>query len=82
MRVKVVRKAQKTFPTSDKSFGVMQSFPNPIPAEESDPFLMCDHFGPSPSKGKVCCGVVDCMLACMGCHITCSATATNEFFGL
>lgn len=30
----------------------MQAFPAGIPAEESDPFLMCDYFGPSKSNGE------------------------------
>jgi hypothetical protein len=41
--------AVTTFPTGDKSFAVQQGFPQPISAEEADPFLMCDHFVRAPS---------------------------------
>ncbi|KAL3896494.1 MAG: hypothetical protein SGCHY_004040 [Lobulomycetales sp.] len=47
MKVLRVAKARVTYPTGDKSFAVMQAFPAGIPAVEADPFLMCDHFGPS-----------------------------------
>ena len=30
----------------------MQAFPAAISAEEADPFLMCDHFGPTVSEGN------------------------------
>jgi hypothetical protein len=40
-----------TYPTGNKSFSVMQAFPAAISEEESDPFLMCDHFGPTVSRG-------------------------------
>lgn len=51
MPVIAVRKAQVAHPTGDPNFSVMQGFPKPFSAEESDPFLMCDVFGPTPSKG-------------------------------
>ena len=35
-----------------KDFAVMQPFPAAISAEEADPFLMCDLFGPTVSAGK------------------------------
>jgi redox-sensitive bicupin YhaK (pirin superfamily) len=44
-------RTKKVFPTGDPTFSVMQSFPSAISAEEADPFLMCDHFGPTPSTG-------------------------------
>jgi len=52
MRVLSFNKAQVTFPTGDPSFSVMQSFPAVVSAEDADPFLMCDHFGPTLSTGK------------------------------
>ena len=52
MRVLSLLKAQITFPTGDKSFSVMQSFPAVVSAEDADPFLMCAHFGPTLSTGK------------------------------
>ena len=44
MRVLKCMPAATTYPTGDKSFAVKQGFPDPISAEEADPFLMCDHF--------------------------------------
>ena len=35
------------------AYKVMQAFPAGFTAEESDPFLMMDHFGPKLSKGKI-----------------------------
>lgn len=49
MQVCAVRSTQVSYPTGNKAFAVQQSFPNPITVEESDPFLMCDHFGPVKS---------------------------------
>lgn len=46
-----VAKAQVTFPTGNKDFSVLQAFPAAISAEEADPFLMADYFGPTASKG-------------------------------
>jgi len=44
--------AQKTYPTGDKSFAVMQAFPAPFRSESDvSPFLMLDHFGPMKSPG-------------------------------
>ena len=51
MRILSIKKAQVTHPTGDPNFSVMQAFPAAISAEEADPFLMCDHFGPSLSNG-------------------------------
>src|SRR3989338_2516513 len=51
MSVLRIGHAKKTYPTGDPRFSVMQAFPAAIPATESDPFLMCDHFGPTISKG-------------------------------
>ncbi len=53
MSVLGVRSAQTTYPTGDPNFSVLQSFPSGFTAEEADPFLMCDEFGPIVSKGKV-----------------------------
>lgn len=51
MSALAVRIAKKTYPTGDKNFSVMQAFPAGFTAEEADPFLMCDFFGPSISTG-------------------------------
>ena len=51
MAVALMGRAQKTHPTGDPKFSVMQAFPATVAAAESDPFLMCDHFGPTLSKG-------------------------------
>eukprot|EP00808_Paulinella_micropora_P000475 g60663.t1 len=48
-----VRAAGKTYPTGNKNFAVMQPWPHAFSAEEADPFLMCDEFGPTLSKGLV-----------------------------
>jgi hypothetical protein len=47
----VVRPAHITYPTGSKSFSVLQAFPAAFSAEEADPFLMCDAFGPVASRG-------------------------------
>lgn len=39
--------------SGDPNFSVMQAFPAGISAEDADPFLMCDHFGPKISTGPV-----------------------------
>lgn len=52
MRVLGVRTAKTTYPTGNPNFSVKQSFPAGFDEVESDPFLMCDFFGPSVSKGK------------------------------
>ena len=51
MNVLAVRHCKLTYPTGNKSFSVMQAFPGAFSTEESDPFLMCDIFGPKPSAG-------------------------------
>jgi redox-sensitive bicupin YhaK (pirin superfamily) len=51
MGIRYVRSAQTTHPTGDPSFAVEQSMPSAVPERECDPFLMCDEFGPTPSKG-------------------------------
>eukprot|EP01065_Artemidia_motanka_P016110 TRINITY_DN1984_c0_g1_i2.p1 TRINITY_DN1984_c0_g1~~TRINITY_DN1984_c0_g1_i2.p1 ORF type:complete len:332 (+),score=100.98 TRINITY_DN1984_c0_g1_i2:60-998(+) len=53
MAVKFVEAAQKTMPTGNPKFVVDQSIPGRRSAEECDPFLMCDHFGPTPSPAPV-----------------------------
>jgi hypothetical protein len=50
MRVLKSLSAVTTYPTGSKSFAVQQGFPQPISAEEADPFLMCDHFVRSPHQ--------------------------------
>ena len=52
MAVLAVRQARVAFPTGDKNFKVLQAFPAAFTAEEADPFLMCDEFGPTASPGK------------------------------
>ena len=51
MRILAIRSAEIAHPTGDPNFAVNQAFPRPFTAEESDPFLMCDVFGPTVSKG-------------------------------
>ena len=43
MHVQRVLRAGKTHPFGDERT-VNQAFPSAIPAEQADPFLMCDHF--------------------------------------
>jgi len=50
--VKSIRKAEITYPTGDPKFSVLQAFPAAFSAEESDPLLMLDHFGPTISPGS------------------------------
>lgn len=51
MRVIALRQASLTYPTGRKTFSVMQAFPAGLTAEEADPFLMLDFFGPTKSAG-------------------------------
>jgi len=51
MPVKYVRAAKAANPTGDPNFTVQQCMPGAIPEAECDPFLMCDEFGPTVSKG-------------------------------
>ena len=51
MAIIAIRASKKTFPTGDNKFSVMQAFPAGFSAEEADPFLMCDYFGPVKSHG-------------------------------
>ena len=48
-----VRAAGVTYPSGDPNFSVLQAFPNAFSSKESDPFLMCDDFGPEVSKGRI-----------------------------
>ena len=50
MPIRLIRDAQTAYPTGDPSFAVKQSFPSVVGERDSDPFLMCDEFGPTPSK--------------------------------
>jgi len=52
MNILKATKARKTFPTGNPNFSVMQAFPAGLNEYEVDPFLMCDYFGPSASKGQ------------------------------
>lgn len=52
MKVLGIGKAKKTYPTGNPNFAVMQAFPAAFPAEQTDPMLMCDYFGPVESKGS------------------------------
>ena len=52
LKVVAVRKTKKALPTGDPKFSVNQAFPAAFDEFESDPFLMCDHWGPVRSKGK------------------------------
>lgn len=56
MPVRYVRNAPTAHPTGDPNFAVKQCMPGAIPEDESDPFLMCDEFGPTASNH---CGGVD-----------------------
>lgn len=51
MRINTVKTAKITYPTGDPKFSVFQAFPAGLNEIEADPFLMCDQFGPSLSKG-------------------------------
>lgn len=53
MKILEWQMARKTFPTGDPKFAVMQAFPAGISEEDADPFLMCDFFGPTKSKGRI-----------------------------
>jgi len=52
MPIMDVRKSRKTYPTGDPSFAVMQAFPSAFTPEQSDPFLMCDVYGPNGADRK------------------------------
>lgn len=52
MRCIEVLAAQTAHPTGDPKFAVQQPFPAAISAEQADPFLMCDEFGPTVSTGR------------------------------
>jgi len=51
MPVRFVKDAKTAHPTGDPSFAVKQCMPGAVTENDSDPFLMCDEFGPTPSKG-------------------------------
>ena len=50
--VLAVRKSEVAYPTGRKDFAVMQPFPSAVSTAESDPYLMCDLFGPTRSSGE------------------------------
>jgi hypothetical protein len=60
MPVLGVRQSKVTHPTGDPKFAVLQAFPAGFSAEEADPFLMCDEFGPMTSTGTVQVGCLIC----------------------
>lgn len=51
MEVIAVRPARTAMPTGDPSFVVKQCMHGAFAEAESDPFLMCDEFGPTVSTG-------------------------------
>ena len=51
MGVRYIKPSKTAYPTGNPDFVVQQSMPGVVPENESDPFLMCDEFGPTPSKG-------------------------------
>eukprot|EP00440_Ansanella_granifera_P036875 gb/GFBE01040004.1/.p1 GENE.gb/GFBE01040004.1/~~gb/GFBE01040004.1/.p1 ORF type:complete len:308 (+),score=63.24 gb/GFBE01040004.1/:1-924(+) len=51
MPIRYIRDAKTAHPTGDPKFSVKQCMPGAVPEAESDPFLMCDEFGPTISKG-------------------------------
>ena len=52
MKIQQISKSRKVFPTGNPSFSVQQAFPAAFSEKLVDPFLMCDYFGPLPSKGQ------------------------------
>jgi len=48
-----VKIAETTYPTGKKDFAVWQPFPSAFVENETDPFLMCDEFGPTLSTGII-----------------------------
>lgn len=53
LQVLGIRAAKTTYPTGNPNFSVKQCFPAGFDENESDPFLMCDYFGPKKSTGKI-----------------------------
>jgi quercetin 2,3-dioxygenase len=51
LQVAELAMSKKTLPTGNPNFAVLQAFPAGI--SDTDPFLMCDHFGPVKSKGLI-----------------------------
>jgi len=53
--MKILKKkvAKVTHPTGNPNFAVYSGFPAALTETESDPFLLCDHFGPEVSKGVI-----------------------------
>ena len=47
MRILAIKAARVAHPTGDPKFSVMQAFPGEFSAQLTDPFLMCDFFGPA-----------------------------------
>ena len=46
--------SKKSFPTGNPDFSVQQAFPGSFKSElDTDPFLMCDYFGPKESEGII-----------------------------
>ena len=53
MEIIAVRSCKDSYPTGNPNYSVMQAYRAAITAEEADPFLMCDEFGPLVNDGKV-----------------------------
>jgi Pirin len=53
MKCLQVKTASKVYPTGNPNFAVSQAFPSAFKAQVTDPFLMCDYFGPEVSTGKM-----------------------------
>eukprot|EP00946_MAST-07B_sp_MAST-7B-sp1_P004865 g4865.t1 len=53
LTVEEVRDSKIAYPTGNPNFSVVQPFPSAFGEQETDPFLMCDEFGPTVSKGAI-----------------------------
>lgn len=53
MKCKDVKSGEIVHPTGNPNFSVIQPFPAAFTAEQVDPFLMCDEFGPLLSSGAI-----------------------------
>lgn len=51
MPIRYVKDSKAANPTGDPNFTVQQCMPGAVPESECDPFMMCDEFGPTLSKG-------------------------------
>lgn len=53
LRVVRIRDSKIAYPTGNPNFSVVQPFPSAFGEKETDPFLMCDEFGPTVSSGAI-----------------------------